>query len=114
MSAEDRALLSAAANTVAGISCTPYFRQTTRPGDAYVRLDRMNRDSSGFAYMNVWQVIVILPQDLAAAEKYLDDKIEDLLVAIREVMVITTVVPQRLSLDSGILPVVFIEGNRAT
>ena len=114
MNADDRIAISTAASTVEGINCTPYFRQSTKPGDAMVRLDRMDRDSSGFGFMAVWQVVVMLPQDLAAAEKYLDEKVAALVTAISEELVVTRVAPQQLALDTGLVPVVFIEGNRAT
>lgn len=114
MSAAIRASIAAAANTVAGINCSPYFRQSTKPGDAMVRLDRQTRDTSGFGFMATWQVVVILPQDLATAEKYLDEKLPSLVDAIAEELVITTVTPQQLTLDTGLVPCVFIEGNRAT
>lgn len=109
-----RSLIAAAASSVPGISVTPYFRQTTKPGDGMVRLERMNRDTSGFGYMATWQVVVVLPQDLASAEKYLDEKVPALLEAISEELVVTTVTPQQLALDTGLVPVVFIEGNRAS
>lgn len=114
MSAEVRTLIANAANTVEGINCTPYFRQSTKPGDAMVRLDRMVRDASGFAYMFTWQVVVMLPQDVAQAEKWLDANLPSLIDAVNEELVVTTVTPQQLQLDTGTVPVVFIEGNRAS
>ena len=105
--------LSAAVNTVAGLSCTPYFRQTTKAGDAYVRLDRMNRDLTGFGFIYVWQVLLVLPQDLANAEKYAEDRVAALTEAINDVLVVMSVTFHQLALDSGLLPVVIVEGNRA-
>lgn len=113
MSAEVREALAAAANTVDGVHCTPYFRQSVKPGDAMVRLDRMTRDTSGFGFMVTWQVVVALPTDLSAAEKWLDANTDSLVAAIGEEMVVTTVMPQQLALDTGTVPVVLIEGNRA-
>lgn len=113
MSTEFREALSTAVNTVEGLNCTPYFRQSTKPGDAMVRLDRKVRDSSGFGFMATWAVVVILPQDMATAEKYLDAKVGPLVSAISEELVVTTVTPQQLALDTGLVPCVFIEGNRA-
>lgn len=113
MSTEIRNALAAAANTVEGVKAQPYFRQTTRAGDAFVRLDRWARDTTGFGYMETWGVCVVLPQDLEAAEKYLDEKLDALVSAIEKVLVVTTVTPSRLQLDTGVLPVVIIEGNRA-
>lgn len=112
MSAEVRNAISAAASSVSGVNCTPYFRQSTKTGDAMVRFDRMNRDDSGFGFMVVWQVVLMLPQDVAAAEKYLEEKTPALIAALSEELVITSVTPQQLALDTGYVPCVFFEGNR--
>lgn len=113
MSADVRAALAAAASSVDGINCSPYFRQSTKPGDAMVRFERDARDESGFGFMRTWQVMVMLPQDLAAAEKYLDANLDAIVAAVAEELVITTVTPQQLALDTGLVPCVLIEGVRA-
>lgn len=112
MSAEVRQLLADAASSVDGIKVSPYFRQGTRAGDGMVRLDRTVRAANNFGYINTWQVIVMLPQDLAAAEKYLEQHASALVEALGEVMVVASVTPQQLALDTGLVPCVFIEGNR--
>lgn len=114
MSAEVRTALAAATNTVVGLHCTPYFRQTTKAGDAMVRMDRSVRDTSGFGFMVSWQVLILLPQDLSTAEKWLDTHMIPLINAISEEMVVTLVTPQQLALDTGSVPIVLIEGTRAT
>lgn len=112
MSAAVRQLLADAANTITGVNVAPYFRQSTKTGDGMVRLDRMTRASNGFGFVNSWQVIVCLPQDLAAAEKYLEQNVSALVEALGEVMVVASVTPQQLALDTGLVPCVFIEGHR--
>lgn len=113
MSAEVRQALAAAVNTVEGMHCSAYYVQTTTAGNAMVRLDRMRRDDSGFGFMNTWQVLVILPSGIAAAEKYLEEKLPLLLPAVGEEMVVTTVTPSELVLDNGSrIPCVAIEGAR--
>jgi hypothetical protein len=73
VSAEVRQLLADAAGSVEGITASPYFVQDTKPGRAWVRRDRTD-------YPNVlgglvtWNVVVVLPQDMAQAEKFLDAK----------------------------------------
>ena len=109
---EVRQALADAASSLDGINVTPYFRQTTKPGEGMVRLDRMNRAANGFGFMCTWQVIVLLPQDIATAEKYLDQRISDLVEAVSEELVVTSVAPQQLTLDTGTVPCIFIEGNR--
>lgn len=109
---EVRELIADAASTVAGISCTPYFRQSTKTGDGMVRLDH-NDYPDRFGGLSTWQVLVVLPQDIASAEKYLDSKIPDLVTALSEALVVRRVTPQELALDNGTrLPVVVIEGIR--
>lgn len=115
MSAATRTALSAAVNAVTGINCTPYFRQSTKAGDAMVRLDRHTRSSNGFGFMATWQVLMVLPQDIVTAEKYLDSKVTELVDALSSELIVTTVVPQELVLDNGVrIPVVVIEGSRET
>lgn len=112
MSAEVRTFIATAASTVEGVSCTPYFRQSTKSGDAMVRLDRKVRDASGFGFIATWQVVVILHQDLATAEKWIDANAALLAEALSEELVVTSITPQQLALDTGTVPVLFIEGTR--
>lgn len=112
MSAAVRNALAAAANTVVGISCQPYFVQSTESGVAMVRLDRIEYPNP-FGGVCHWNVIVLLPQDQEAAEKYIDAKIPAVRDALAEQLVITQVQPQRLDIPGvGVLPCVFINGHR--
>lgn len=113
MSEAVRTAISTAVQSVDGVSCSPYFRQTTKAGDAMVVLARMTRDANGFGFVNTWQVQVLLPQDLAAAEKYMESKLPALIAAVEQELVIQTITPQEAVLDNGIkLPCLVIEGNR--
>lgn len=112
MSHAVRQLIADAASSVEGVTVSPYFRQTTKTGQGMVRLDRMLRSTNGFGYMNTWQVVIMLPTDLAAAEKWMDEKMNDLVEHISEAIIVTSVMPQQLALETGTLPVVIIEGNR--
>ena len=100
-----------AANTVAGIVCSPYFRQTIKPGDALVRMDRIDYPNT-LSGAVTWQVAVMLPQDIAQAEEYLDEKVPALVAALGKQMIVNRVTPAQLTLDTGTVPVVFIEGTR--
>jgi hypothetical protein len=108
---EIRQALADAASSVEGINCRPNFVQSTRPGDAMVRLDHIDYPNA-FGGIRTWQVAVILPQDYAAAEKFLDEKTPDLIAALGPHMQITRVTPAQLALDTATVPVVFIEGAR--
>ncbi len=109
--AEVRAALAAAANTVEGIKCPPYFKQTTKPGTAMVRKDRVAYPNK-FGGLVTWQVLVMLPQDLEASEKFLDETIPLLVDALAPELRVTDVIPQQLALDAGAVPIALIQGNR--
>lgn len=109
---EVRQKLADAASRVDGVNVTPYFRQTTKPGQGMVRLDRMTRSANGFGFMNTWQIIILLPADIAAAERWLENNTSDLVHEIEQELILLSVTPQQLALDSGTIPVVIIEGNR--
>lgn len=111
--AEVRQLLADAASTVDGITCSPYFVQSAAAGSAMVRLDHIEFPDV-FAGVRTWQIAVILPQDFAQAEKFLDEKVPELLAALgpRDPLQITRVTPAQLQLDTATVPVVFIEGLR--
>ena len=111
MSAAVRQAIAEAATTVDGINVTPYFRQTTKAGEGMVRHDRTAYPNR-FGGVVTWQVLVLLPQDIAAAEKYLEDKAPALLEAVSDHLVITSMAPQQLALDTGQVPCVVIEGHR--
>jgi hypothetical protein len=112
MSAQAREALADAINEVPGFNCSPWFRQTTKPGDAVVQWGGARRPDNGFGYINRWEVVVILPQDIAASEKYVAENLPSLLEAASTQMVITNVTPNQLALDTGVVPCVVIEGNR--
>jgi hypothetical protein len=113
MSAELRADLAAAANTVLGPKrCAPYYRSSTRPGDAWVSFARRDRDDSGFGYMASWEIRVALHQHLEDAEAWVDAHSDDLADAIAEHLTIQAVVMVTLVTDTGNTPGLVIEGVR--
>lgn len=112
MSAVVRQALAAAASTVPGVSCSPYFTTSLKAGDAMVRLDRIAYPNK-FGGVATWQVLVLLPQDTAAAEKYLEAKVGALIEALGAELTVNTVTPQQLALENGAkVPCVVIEGTR--
>lgn len=112
MSAYVRGLLAAAASTVDGIEVKPHHLQTTEPGAGMVRLERIEYPNP-FGGVCHWNVVIMLPQDYAAAEQFLDANIPAVKEAVGEQLVVTSVSPQRLEVEGlGILPCVFINGHR--
>lgn len=112
MTAAVRQALADAASTVAGVTCSPYFIGTTQAGAAMVRLDRIEYPNP-FGGICHWNIVLLLPQDQAAAEKYTDDVVPLVRDALSDHLVITQIQPQRLDLPGhGVLPCVFINGHR--
>jgi hypothetical protein len=112
MSAVVRQALADAANTVEGLHVTPYFSQgSLRTGGGMVRKDRVDYPNP-FGGVVRWQVVVVLPSDLASAEKYLDETVPQVVTAVREHLVVTDVTPAQLAIDAGTVPVALIHGHR--
>lgn len=111
MSAREE-IAEAVSASFTGVVCTPYYTQATNPGAAFVRLERIDFPNR-FGGVAHWNVVVVLPQDLAAAEAYLEEIIPGLLPALSPHLVVTSVAPQRMEFpDVGALPCVFINGHR--
>lgn len=113
MSAEDRQVLAAAANTVSGLNVSEYYRQSFKAGDGAVQIVSGTVPSK-FDRMNTWRVYVAISQDVKTAEKWIDAHIKELIDALWPVLVITTWAPQELVTESGLsINGLYIEGNRA-
>ncbi|MGC4940948.1 hypothetical protein [Kribbella sp. DT2] len=111
MSEAVRTELADAVSAIDGISIAPYFRQATKAGSGFVRLDRIEYPNTfgGEAY---WQVYIVLPADIATAEKRADELTPLLYNALADHLVVTSIQPQSLALDSGALPVLTVTGHR--
>ncbi len=97
-----------------GITAHPYYVQSIDPGTVWIRLDRVAHPNR-FGGIAHWNVVLVLPQDQADAEKYLDEVMPVVREVVRDHLVVTEVRPQRLDLrgaGGGYLPCVFINGHR--
>ena len=103
----------AAAASIPGVSVAPWYRQTTKPLEGMVRLERVAYPNR-LGGINTWQVLIVLPQDIATAERWLDLKIPALAAAVGQEMTVSSIAPQELVTDGGKVPVVVITGNRET
>lgn len=112
MSAESREAIAAAMSAVDGVNCTPYFRQSLKPGDACVRFGTSVRAQNGFGFVNTWEVWLALHQDIATGEKWLDDHLPSLLAALDPELVVTSVTPAELLLGGTSTNGVIIAGAR--
>lgn len=107
-----RSDIESAANSVPGIKAHDYVVGDTDPGTVYPRLDRIEYPNA-FGGVAHWNVVLVLPQDLAGSEQYLEETLPALKAALDPHLVITAVQLQRLQLDGvGTLPVAFINGHR--
>lgn len=104
--------LAAAAATVDGINCTPYYRQSLKARDAFVRLAKRTPDPA-IGFTDTWQVWVALSQDVKAAEQWLEDHLDELAAALSSEMTVTSITPTEFSL-AGVPSVngVVVEGDR--
>jgi hypothetical protein len=105
--------ISNAASTVAGIACSPKYRQTTETGHAFVQLDHIEYPNR-FGGIVFWRVYVMLPADRNEAEQFTEDKALPLYNALRPQMVVTAIRAQDTQFDLGgpALPTLVIEGTR--
>lgn len=108
---ETRQAIAEAASAVGGVDVNPYFKQVTKPGSGMVRLERIDYPNR-LGGVVTWQVIVLLPKDIATAEKWLDANGSALREAVGKELLVRSMTPQQLALDSGTLPCVVIEGQR--
>ncbi|MFT4189846.1 MAG: hypothetical protein QM621_14875 [Aeromicrobium sp.] len=110
--AEVRDALAEAASSVDGVDVSPYFAGVTAPGAGFVRWDRSEQPNP-FGFVGYWNVVVLLPQDLAAAEQMADELFAPLTAALAPHMRVTGAQMQQLTIPGvGVLPCVFINGHR--
>lgn len=104
--------LANAASTVEGITGHPFLVQSTTPGTVFIRLERIDYPNP-FGGVAHWNVVLILPQDQATAEQYLEGNLDQLRDALAPHLAITSVVPTRLDIPGvGTLLTAFINGHR--
>lgn len=111
MSEAVRAELAAAANTVEGVDVAPYYRQSTKPLTGAVQLDRIEYPNrfGGIAY---WEVLVLLPSDVAAAQKQAETLIPALYAALRPHLAVDRATFGQTQLGTTASNVVLIAGHR--
>lgn len=114
MSAAVRQAIADAANTHLGEKhVTPYYRQTTTAGWGWVSMAPSTRDATGFGFMDAWEIRIVLPQEIAKAERWIDEHRDALVEAISEEVVVTTITPAVLNLDQKTtVNALIIEGVR--
>lgn len=106
-----RAALASAASSVEGLVGLPYFVVSTNPGNVLVRYDRTDYPNR-FGGVVHWSLVLVLPQDQAAAEQYLEAKGPALRDALAADLVVTTVTTQLIDFGAGAVPCAVFTGHR--
>jgi NADPH-dependent ferric siderophore reductase len=106
--------IAAAASTADGVDCSPLYRLVSNPGQAYVEWLRDDFPNK-FGGESYYGVVVALPQDLAAAQAWIEEHKAALWVACAEAMEVTQVRPELvLQTDNPSQRVVVVEGHRGS
>lgn len=95
-----RTALADAANTVAGVNVSPYYRQSSRSGDGLIQMNRIEFPNK-FGGVTYWDVIVTLPTGPADAQRTAEELVPDLVSALAAEMTVTGVTFSVLAADSG-------------
>ena len=107
-----RTEIAAAASAVAGLNVSPYFRQSLKSGDGFVRLASRVRGDNGFGWIDTWEVWVALPSNVPDAEKWLETHLEDLMDSLDTELVVTSAAPAELALPSTNVNGLIVAGTR--
>jgi hypothetical protein len=104
--------IAAAASTVDGVECSPFYRVVSKPGQAYVQWLR-NDYPNQFGGESYWGVVVTLPQDTEAAQLWIEEHQEALFEGVSPAMLCTQLRPEiHLVTDNQSQKVVVLEGHR--
>lgn len=104
--------IAAAASTVEGVECSPYYELQTTPGQAYVQWMRTEYPNTlgGWDY---WAVLVTLPADAQAAQLWVEEHKAALVDALGAEMTVTQALPQVVpETDNPSKKVLAVEGRR--
>jgi hypothetical protein len=104
--------LAAATSAVEGVNVTATYRQSLKAGDGFVKWNGRVRDDSGLGWMDSWQVWIALPQDVNAAEAWISEHLDPLIVAVDEFLIVTAATPAELLLGAKPTNGLIIEGTR--
>ena len=104
--------IAEAANVVDGIEIHPYFEAVSTPGMGWIELLRTDYPNT-LGGEDYWGVVVVLPSDTAAAQRYMDEFRRTLWDALGEAMVVTQIRPEQIPMpDNTIIKSMVIEGHR--
>lgn len=108
--------IAAAASSVAGVNVTPKWRQTTTPGEGWIRWARRSPDESGFARVDEWQLCIVLPQQADQQEAFIETKVDQVLDALEDARVwsFDEVYTEAMTYEAGgaLVPFLIFAGSR--
>lgn len=105
--------IAAAMNATGLVDVTAYYRQSLKPFDGFVKFQQLLPTSNRFGYMTTWQVWLALPQDMRAAETWVETHLNALVDAFNTECVPSSVTPAELVLGANSVNGLIIEGARA-
>lgn len=109
-----RQAIAAAASTEDGIEVTPYYELVSAAGQGYVERTRTEFPNR-FGGEDYWGVIVCVPQELKAAQAWIDENQARIVRALGEAMVVTLAQPQLIPMqDNQSIRALVVEGHRET
>lgn len=107
-----RDTIAAAMNTTALVNVTPRYRQSLKPFDGFVKFNQLLPASNRFGYMTSWQVWLAIPQDMTAAETWVEAHLTALTDAFNAVCLVSSVTPADLVLGDQAVNGLIFEGTR--
>lgn len=99
MSARDDIASAVTATTL--VNVTPFYRQSLKPFDGFVKWSGRTIGSNGLGWMDTWQVWLALSQDVKAAEEWLETNLGTLVEALHTEVIVTSVAPAELIVGDG-------------
>jgi hypothetical protein len=104
--------IAAAASTVDGVDVSPLYRAVSGVGQGYVEWLRTEYPNT-LGGEDYWGVVIVLPQDLAAAQAWIADHKRDLWDALGYAMVVTQARPELVLFpDNQSQKTLVLEGHR--
>lgn len=103
--------IATAMNATGLVKVKPYYRQSLRPFDGFVKWNGQDQGSERIGYVNRWQVWIALPQDVVAAEKWLEQNLSTLVEALDTEVIVTSATPAELVLGDNSVNGLIIEGS---
>lgn len=113
MSASVRQEIADAANAIEGVNVHPYYRQGGHAGSGNIQITRIDFPNI-FGGVVTWEVVILLPVDIASAQKRAEELIPLLWPALSEVIAVDSITFGTTSQDnrSG-QPALVAAGHRA-